>query len=156
MDLSWRAIFFRSGTAWGETSNACLSLLPAAHLIVLPLTMSHHDNRWSATPAGGFFILRLRYGRLPGCVHAGEILCTVKHGDDLQEMLVANAINDAVAAKDDFANRIFMAGFRYGAATARHGGQPLDGVDQAFGELTRIERRVLRDVIAQLRQLTLG
>jgi hypothetical protein len=83
--------------------------------------------------------LSLRRGWLPGWLHAGEILRSVKHGDDLQELLVVNAIDNTVAAKDDFANRILMAGLGHGAATARHGGQPLDGVDQALGKLTRID-----------------
>jgi len=48
-----------------------------------------------------------------------------------------------------------MAGFRHGATAARQRGQTLDGKYQTFGKLTRIEPRVLRDVIAQLRQLTL-
>lgn len=100
--------------------------------------------------------LSLRREWLPGWLHAGEILRTVKHGDDLQELLVVNAIDYTVAAKDDFANRVLMASLGHGAATARHGRQPLDGVDQALGKLACIERRILRDVIAQLRQLTLG
>ena len=85
---------------------------------------------------------------LPGWLHTGEILCTVKHGDDLQELLIVNAIDDTVSTKNDFANRILMAGFGHGAATAWQGSQPFDGVDQALGKLTRIEWRILRDVIA--------
>lgn len=86
-----------------------------------------------------------------------EIACAVQHRDDLHELLiVADAVDEAVALIEHLADRILVAGFRDGAAAARQGGEALDGEDQPLGELGGVEGGVLRDVVAQLRELALG
>lgn len=85
---------------------------------------------------------RLRLGRrwLPRRLHIGQIASGVQHGDDLHEIWrIENAIDDAIAAEEDFADDVLMAGFRHGAATARQEGQTLDGEHEPFGELPGIE-----------------
>lgn len=49
-----------------------------------------------------------------------EIACAVQHGDDLYELLiVADAVDEAVALIEHLPDRILVAGFRDGAAAAR-------------------------------------
>lgn len=94
--------------------------------------------------------------RLPRWFHAGEIARTVRYGDDLHGLLIANAVDDAIRLKEDFSNRILVTGFRDGTAAARQEGQALNGEHHALGELACIEGRILRDVVAQLREFPLG
>lgn len=70
----------------------------------------------------------------------GEIARAMQDRDDLHELArIENAIDDAIAAEEDFADRILMAGFRHGATAARQEGKALDGEHQPFGELPCVE-----------------
>jgi hypothetical protein len=55
---------------------------------------------------------------------------------------VADAIDDAIALKGNFADRILEASLRHHAAAARQGGE-------ALGELAPIQQGVLRDIIVR-------